>query len=142
MIMPDVNLLLYAYDRSSKFQERSAKWLEEVLNTQEVFLSWHTLTAFIRITTHPTATKRPMTLTKAIGIVSSWLDLENTHVVGLGKKNWDLYSSTLIEGQATGNLVMDAHLAALANTCGAIIATSDKDFSRFSKVKTINPLKT
>ncbi len=140
MIMPDVNLLLYAYDTSSEFHKRSAAWLEEILSTEEVFFSWHTLTAFIRITTHPTAMKNPMILVKAIGIVSSWLQLENTHVVGLAKKNWELYSSTLVEGQATGNLVMDAHLAALATTCGAVIATVDKDFARFSRVRTVNPI--
>ncbi len=47
---------------------------------------------------------------------------------------------TLIEGQAKGNLVMDAHLAAVAVACGATLASADKDFTRFSSVKTINPL--
>lgn len=140
MIMPDVNLLLYAYDVNSPFHKASLKWLEDALSNDEVFFSWHTLTAFLRISTNPTATKTPSSLTHVIGIVESWLDLDNTHIVGLGKRNWKLLSDTLIEGQAKGNLVMDAHLAAVAVACGATLATFDKDFTRFSRVKTINPL--
>jgi uncharacterized protein len=141
MIFPDVNLLLYAYDTSSEFHEDAANWLEEALSSSEVFFSWHTITAFLRITTHPTALKNPTTIKTAMEIVDSWMVLENTHLIALEKKNWTLFSRMLSEGQASGNLVMDAHLAAMAASCGATMATTDKDFSRFPGIQTVNPLR-
>ena len=141
MIFPDVNMLLYAYDISSKFHVEAYKWLSNALSEEEVFFSWHTITGFLRIITHPTALKHPTTLDNAVSIVDSWLQLENTHLVALEKKNWPLFSKMLIDGQATGNLVMDAHLAAMSASCGATLASTDRDFSRFSGIQIINPLK-
>ncbi len=141
MIMPDVNLLLYAYDTSSKFHAAALDWLEAILLEEEVFFSWHSIAAFIRISTHPTIFKNPTTIANAVSIVDKWLALDNTHLIHLEKKNWPLFSSMLIDGQATGNLVMDAHLAALAASCGAKLASTDRDFSRFSGIQTINPIK-
>lgn len=140
MILPDVNMLLYAYDRSSKFHARSKTWLEKALVTDEVFFSWHTITGFLRIVTNPRILTRPATLDEAVSIVESWLALDNTHLVYLEKRNWPLFSKMLLDAQANGNLVMDAHLAAIAASCGATLATTDRDFMRFSGVQVINPI--
>src|SRR5437899_509610 len=107
MILPDVNLLIYAYDENSKFHAAAAAWLESVLSDEQVFFSWHTITGFLRIITHPSASSNPLTIEEAVGHVDEWLRLDNTHLVFLEKKNWPRFSSILIEGQATGNLVMD-----------------------------------
>ncbi len=141
MILPDVNLLLYAYDFESEFHPAAARWLNQILATEEVFFSWHTVTGFLRIVTNPRASLYPLTLEQALGIVTLWLDLDNTHLINLEKKNWPIFAVMLREGQAAGNLVMDAHLAALATSCGARLATTDRDFSRFSDIRTVNPLK-
>jgi len=141
MILPDVNMLLYAYDKGSKSHRAAARWLENILSDDEVVFSWHTITGFLRIITHPSALANPTTIEKAVSIVDSWLQLENTHLIALEKKNWPLFSSVLIEGQATGNLVMDAHLAATAVSCGAKVASSDRDFLRFPNVAVIDPLR-
>jgi toxin-antitoxin system PIN domain toxin len=140
MILPDVNLLLYAYDRGSKFHRASRAWLEEALSEEEVLFSWHTITGFLRIITHPGILANPTTVKEAVRIVSSWLELENTHLVFLEKKNWPLFSSMLTEGQATGNLVMDAHLAAMAASCGAKLASTDRDFTRFPGIQLVDPI--
>lgn len=141
MILPDVNLLIYAHDENSKFYTVSAKWLKLILETEQVFLSWHVITGFIRITTNPRAYKSPFSITEAVTIVDEWLIRENVHLICLEKKNWPLFSSMLIDGQATGNLVMDAHLAAMSASCGAKLASTDRDFSRFSGIRTVNPIK-
>lgn len=141
MILPDVNILLYAYDKSSNLHKVAHEWLETVLSEDEVFFSSHTITGFIRILTHPTALANPTSIDKAVGIVDEWLQLDNTHLIHLEKKNWPLFSSMLIDGQATGNLVMDAHLAAMAASCGAELASTDRDFSRFSGIRTVDPLR-
>jgi uncharacterized protein len=140
MIFPDVNLLLYAYDAKSPFHDNSRAWLESVLEKEQVFFSWHTITGFLRIVTLPGALANPTTIGKAVSIVSKWLELENTHLVFLEKKNWPLFAEMLIDGQANGNLVMDAHLAAMAAACGAKLASTDRDFKRFEGIQLINPL--
>lgn len=141
MIYPDVNLLLYAYDEKSPFHTRALNWLEEVLSTQQVFFSWHTITGFLRLITHPAASASPLTIEKAVWHVGEWLENDNAHLVFLEKKNWPLFSSILIDSQVTGNLVMDAHVAAMAAACGADIATADRDFSRFPNSRSFNPLR-
>ena len=140
MIFPDVNLLLYATDANSKFHTAAAGWLNTILLNEQVFFSWHTITGFLRLSTHPSASVQPLTLANAISLVDEWLALENTHLVSMEKKSWPLFRSILIDGQASGNLVMDAHIAAMAASCGAGVATTDRDFSRFSQIRITNPL--
>ena len=141
MIFPDVNLLVYAHDETSIFHPSASNWLRSVLISDQVFFSWHSITGFLRITTNPRIFRNPITLAKAVQIVDSWLELDNTHLVFLEKKNWPLFSSILIESQANGDLVMDAHLAAMAASCGATVASTDRDFTRFPGIQLINPIK-
>ena len=140
MILPDVNLLLYAYDKSSEFHLDASAWLESTLETQQVYFSWHTLTGFLRIITNPRSSKFPLPLDVAIEIVDSWLEIENSHLVSLEKKNWPLFSRLLKDAQASGNLVMDAHVAAMAASCGAKLASTDRDFTRFPGIQLVNPI--
>jgi len=141
MILPDVNILLYATDRNSKFHTRAAEWLAEALSTEQVFFSWQTISGFLRLSTNPAASVEPLTIAKACMVVDEWLALDNTHLVSLEKKNWPVFRSMLIEGQVTGNLVMDAHVAAMAASCGSKVATTDRDFSRFVNLQIIDPFK-
>lgn len=140
MIFPDVNLLIYAYDEHSPFYKVAVNWFEHVMESEQVFLSWHTITGFIRIITNPRASDDPFSIQEAIVVVDEWLARDNVHLTNLDKTSWPLFSRMLTEGQASGNLVMDAHLAAMAASCGARMATTDKDFSRFPGIQTVNPL--
>lgn len=140
MIFPDVNMLLYAYDRNSTLHLEAKQWLEQTLSEQEVFFSWQTITGFLRILTHPSILKNPAPLSEAVQVVSDWLERENTHLVSFGKRNWPLFAKMLIESQATGNLVMDAHVAAMAASCGATVASTDRDFTRFPGLQFTNPI--
>lgn len=140
MIKPDVNLLVYAHDNTSKFHTPAFLWLEEALSTEQVFFSWHTICGFLRIITNNRIYKNPLTIDQAIEIVDSWLECENVHLVSLEKRNWPLFSRMLLEGQASGNMVMDAHLAAMAVSCGATVASTDRDFTRFPGLQFTNPI--
>ena len=131
MILPDVNILIYAYDEDSKYHKVASAWLTRTMETDQVFLSWHTITGFLRIVTNTRALSNPYPVNEAVKIVSEWLARDNVHLTFLDKNSWPLFSKTLVEGQATGNLVMDAHLATMALSCGATLATNDRDFSRF-----------
>jgi len=139
MILPDVNLLIYATDDESEFHRASKAYLERILSSEQVLFSWHTITGFLRISTSPQASRRPLSIKAAVAVVDEWLALDNTHLINLEKKNWKLFSDILIDAQATGNLVMDAHLAAVSVALGAKLATTDRDFSRFPRLTTVNP---
>lgn len=140
MIFPDVNMLLYAYDSGSKFHTNAKNWLENALLQDDVTFSWQTITGFLRITTNPRILSNPASIEQGISIVDAWLALDNTHLISMEKKYWPLFSRMLVEGQATGNLVMDAHIAALATSCGATVASTDRDFTRFPGVRTTDPI--
>ena len=141
MILVDANLLLYAYDSTSRFHESSRRWLEEVLSgNQPVGLPWTTLLAFLRISTNPRAMSQPLSLDEASAIVSGWLDQPCVTVPAPGERHWKILVKLLLGAQAKGPLVTDAHLAALALEHGALLATTDRDFTRFDGLRFENPL--
>jgi toxin-antitoxin system PIN domain toxin len=137
----DANLLLYAYNESAEQHGRAKLWLEEKLSSPELFgLGWQVITAFLRISTNPRAFPLPFTLKEAIEIVEDWLAQPQVKILLPTDKHWKIFSNLIVEGQTNGAMMMDAHLAALAIEHGATLATTDRDFVRFSKLKTINPL--
>jgi toxin-antitoxin system PIN domain toxin len=137
----DANLLLYAYNESAAQHERAKYWLEERMSSPEIFgLSWQIITAFLRISTNAKAFPLPFTLEEAIEIVEDWLLQPQVKILHPTERHWEIFSRLILEGQTNGAMMMDAHLAALAIEHGAVLATTDRDFVRFSKLKTVNPL--
>ncbi|HEY0658268.1 MAG TPA: TA system VapC family ribonuclease toxin, partial [Pyrinomonadaceae bacterium] len=117
------------------------RWLEKRLSSPELFgLSWQVITAFLRISTNARVFALPFTLSEAIEIVKEWLAQPQVKVLLPTEKHWQIFSDLILEGQTSGAMMMDAHLAALAIEHGATLATNDRDFVRFSKLKTENPL--
>jgi uncharacterized protein len=140
-LIVDANLLLYAVDRSSPFHERARGWLEGVLNgPSRVGMPWPTLTAFLRIATHPRASAAPLTPPDAWGHVADWLDAEPAWIPEPTPRHAEILRRLLIDGDLHGNLVTDAHLAALAIGHGVGVCSADSDFARFADLEWINPL--
>lgn len=141
MKITDANLLLYAYNESAAPHTKAKKWLEETLSSPEIFgLSWQAITAFLRLSTSAKAFPLPFAVTEAVEIVEDWLEQPQVKILTPTEKHWKIFSDLITEGQTGGAIMADAHLAALAIEHGAVLATTDKDFTRFSKLKTINPL--
>jgi hypothetical protein len=141
MILPDANLLLYAYNTSASEHIVARSWWEELLSSPEtVGLSWQTITAFLRISTNPRVFPNPLTIAEATEAVEAWLERPMVKLVIPGDRHWAILSRLLAEGQCSGPLVMDAHLAAIAIEHGATLYTHDRDFSRFSALSTSDPL--
>jgi len=142
MILTDANLLLYAYNVDAVDHDTSRQWLETQLSGPNLFcFAWQTLTAFLRISSNRRAFASPLSIEEATRIVTEWLDRPQTVLLTPGEKHWAIFRKLVESGQATGPLVMDAHLAALALEHGAVLASSDRDFSRFPGLKLINPLR-
>lgn len=141
MILVDANLLLYAEDNLSERHEAARTWWDEQLSGSEpVALCWPVLTAFIRIGTNVRLHRRPLTLKEAVERVQSWLDQPCIRILSPTDQHWAVLQQMLRAGNATGNLVSDAHLAALAVEHNCVLCSTDTDFARFRGLKWRNPI--
>ncbi len=141
MILIDANLLLYAYDDHSPHHAAARRWLERTLSGPEpAALSWTILLTFLRLATDPRVFQQPLSMSRATEVVAGWLGSSRFTVLQAGERHWEILRRTLIDGQASGKLVMDAHLGALAIEHGATLASADRDFIRFPGLRILNPL--
>ena len=141
MILADANLLLYAEDSLSEQHEAARFWWDEQLSgSTPVCLCWPILTAFIRIGTNARLHQRPLTIREAIERVQSWLDQPCVQIIHPTDGHWPIFQRMLSDGKAVGNLVSDAHLAALAIEHNCVLASTDADFARFKGLKWNNPI--
>ena len=141
MILVDANILLYAEDSLSSHHGVCRIWWDRQLSGSDaVGLCWPVITAFIRIGTNPRLHQRPLALEEAIERVPSWLDQPCARILTPSANHWSIFQRLLRSGNATANLVSDAHLAALAVEHNGILASTDNDFARFPGLKWRNPL--
>ena len=143
MTIPDVNLLIYAYNVDFARHDTAREWWEQALRGDhgEIGLAWVAILGFVRVTTNRGLLIRPIGVEQATAIVRSWLRQEIVRLVVPGERHADLVLGLLEEAGTAGNLTTDAHLAALALEYRARIATTDADFSRFPGLKWFNPLR-
>jgi uncharacterized protein len=137
----DANLLLYATDTRSRFHQAARDWLLEQLNgSRRVGLPWQSLGAFLRLATHPRVSARPLSPGDAWGSVTAWLQAPVTWIPQAGPEHSALLGELVVRHDATGNLVPDVQLAALAIEHGLTVCSADTDFARFTEVRWVNPL--
>ncbi|MFP4510301.1 MAG: TA system VapC family ribonuclease toxin [Spirochaetota bacterium] len=142
MIIPDANLLLYAYDRDCLYHSSAKEWLETVLSgTELVGFTYPVLFAFLRIATSGKVYRNPMSVTEAREHTSVWKKRSNTTVLEPHQGYLEEAGKLLIAaGSSGGNLVIDAQIAAIAVNCKGVVHTTDRDFLRFPDLKTFFPL--
>jgi toxin-antitoxin system PIN domain toxin len=142
VIVPDANLLLYAYDSDSPFHDTARSWWQACLSGQEsVGLTHPTLFAFLRISTNARIYVNPLTLAESAGHVHSWLARRVSQVLQAPADHAQQVVALLeAAGGTAGNLVTDAQIAALALSHRAVVHTADRDFLRFPDVRCRFPL--
>jgi toxin-antitoxin system PIN domain toxin len=141
VIVPDANLLLYAYDSKSDLQPAASRWLGRVLSgTEIVGFPWISVGAFLRISTNPRLVRDPLPVAQATRIVDSWLAVQNVRLIVPGESHWGLLKELLIAGRVQGPVTTDAQLAALTIEYGGVLHTTDGDFARFPGLRWVNPL--
>jgi uncharacterized protein len=139
--LPDLNLLLYAIDAEADAHERAGAWLEEILSgTEEVGFAWAVLLGFLRISTNPGIYEEPLTVAEASDVIDGWLAQPVATLVEPTSRHTAILRELLEPLGAGGNLVGDAHLAALAIEHGAELYSRDIDFARFDGVRWVDPL--
>ena len=137
----DANLLIYAVDATAPEHRKASDWLTDQLNgDRRVGLPWESLTAFLRITTHPRATTQPLGPAEAWRFVHDWLAVDLVWMPAATARHADVLAGLLGRYRISGNLVPDAHLAALAIEHGLEICSTDTDFARFTEVRWRNPI--
>ncbi|MBI4263730.1 MAG: type II toxin-antitoxin system VapC family toxin [Acidobacteria bacterium] len=141
MTLPDINLLLHAYNSASPVHAAARAWWEGVLNsTRPVGLSWVGILGFIRIATHRQILANPLPVGTACGHVRAWLAQPYVTILDPGARHGEILFGLLETLGTAGNLTTDAHLAALAIEHQAELHSTDADFSRFPGLRWVNPL--
>ena len=140
MIVVDVNVCLYAHDASSPCHEAAHAWLRTALNGLEpVRFPWTTIVGFRRVATSHRVLESPLSVEQAAGVVDVWLEAPAGGIVEPTERHWRVLRDLMVDSDARGPLVPDAHLAALAIEHGATLATTDRDFRRFLGLRLLDP---
>jgi toxin-antitoxin system PIN domain toxin len=141
MIIPDVNLLLYAYDSNSPFHAKASAWWQRSLSGSEpIGIPGVIIFAFMRLGTSARIFQNPMTVSEAAGHIRSWLKQPQVQVLEPGTKHIEQTLQLLEHIGTGGNLVTNAQIAALAIEYEAVLHTTDTDFMRFPNLRWRNPL--
>jgi len=142
VILVDANLLVYAHVRSFAQHEAARRWLDGALNaTVRVGLPWPSLLAFLRLVTNPRVFERPESAAEAWRQVEAWLAADAAWIPQPTERHPEILAAQLSAPGVHGNLVPDAHLAALAVEHGLELCTTDGDFARFPGLRWKNPIR-
>ena len=140
MIVPDVNLVVYAYNEDAPFHAAAKAWWERCLSEPEpVGLAWAVMLGFVRLMSNRRVLARPMPAREAAEQCKSWIVQPNVRIILPGPTHMDVLGG-LLAGPMGPNLVTDAHLAALAIEHQAELHSNDGDFARFSGLAWRNPI--
>lgn len=141
MILVDASVLLYAHSATSPHHGKASQWIERaLLRHEDIGLAWVTITAFLRLSTNSAAYERPLAMREAVAILEGYLSRSHVYAVSPGAEHWALFTRVCDQAQITSRLITDAHLATLALELGAVLCSSDRDFTRFPGLRIINPL--
>jgi hypothetical protein len=141
MIIPDINLLVYAYNRRAPDHERARAWWERLLSGAEpIGVPWTVTLGFIRLMTHRAVLREPLPVTVALARVHEWFDAAIEVALNPGSRHWSILSALLAKLGTGGNLVTDVHLAALSIEHNAELHSNDADFARIPGLRLVNPL--
>ncbi len=132
MILPDVNVLIYAFRGDLPQHAVCRRWIAAVVSSDARFgLSPLVLGAVVRITTNSRAFRMPSAIEEAFGFCEDLLAQPHCQIVEPGDRHWDIFRRLCIDTDIRGPRVTDAWFAALAIEWGCDWVTLDRDYARF-----------
>ena len=141
MIVPDINLLVYAHNDGAPYHDSARRWWEDLVNGSErVGVPWVVSTGFVRLMTHPRPLVHPATPARAVEYVREWFGFPHIAPINPGADHLTHLRRNLVAAGVGANLTTDAHVAALAMEYQAEVHSNDTDFSRFPGLRWRNPL--
>lgn len=140
MLLVDANVLLHAVNERAREHAAARDWVQEALGGGEaVAFAWTVVLAFLRLSTHPAVFPRPLSAGQAAESVERWLGSPPAVTLEPSRRHLPLLRGLLEAAGTAGNLVGDAHLAALALEHGATVVSFDRDFGRFEGLRVRRP---
>lgn len=140
-MLVDANILLYAVDAESPQHQPARTWIESALDgDRRVGIPWVSVSAFLRISTNPRASRDPLSPGDAWTLVTAWLDAAVVWVPEPGPGHRAILGDLIQRHDLRANLVADAVLAALCVEHGLTIVSADSDFARFPEIEWLNPV--
>jgi toxin-antitoxin system PIN domain toxin len=141
VIIPDLNLLVYAYNASAPHHASSRQWWEDTVGGhQPIGIPWVVALGFLRILTSRVVMDQPMEGSRALAHLGSWFEQPSVSLLQPGPRHLAILTGFSEAGALSSALVTDAHLAALAIEHQAVVHSNDCDFSRFPGLRWHNPL--
>jgi uncharacterized protein len=141
MILPDVNILVYAHREDSPNHRAYYDWLKSALESDQAFgMADLVSSGFLRVVTHPRVFNPPSTLDQAIAFIGEIRNQPNCVSIQPGARHWAIFLQLCKAVNVKGNLVPDAYLAAMAIESGCEWITTDRDYSRFPQLRWRHPL--
>jgi hypothetical protein len=132
LILPDVNVLIYAFRVDAERHGDYKKWLEDLINGATTYaVSAQVLASVVRICTHPRIFAHPSSLSDTLQFCRTLLEQPNATVLSPGERHWPIFERLCQQAKAKGNLVQDAWFAALAIESGCEWVTADGDYAKF-----------
>ena len=143
MIVPDVNILVYAYNQDAPHHRVARRWWEDTLSVTEsvVGLTWVTCLGYMRLTTNRRVLLHPWNAVEAIEHIRTWLSRPHVQLLQPGPCHLDIMAGFAAAGILTSELTTDAHLAAMAIEYQGTVYSNDGDFARFPGLRHQNPLR-
>jgi len=142
VIAVETNILVYAHRKDSDFHPAALKSLSELADSGSRWgIPWPCVHEFISVTTHPKVYDPPSTLKEALDGLRAWMDSGACEVIGEGPGYFDTLADLSIAARVRGPMIHDARIAAICIHHGVReLWTADRDFNRFTGLKTKNPL--
>ncbi|HXQ22345.1 MAG TPA: type II toxin-antitoxin system VapC family toxin [Candidatus Acidoferrales bacterium] len=141
MILPDINLLLYAYNEALPQHAAARAWWKNLMtNERAVAIPWAVSFGFIRLATHPALFRDPLPPLEALERVQGWLTRPHVHILEPGGRHLSIVESLFSATGVAGSLTTDTHLAALAIEHQCELHSNDGDFGRFPGLRWRNPI--
>ncbi len=141
MIVPDLNLLVYAHNEAASLHVPARQWWEDVVNSElRVGVPWAVAMGFIRLVTHAAILREPRHAVDAVAIVRGWFALPGVDPLDPGPRHLEIVEGLFRASGVAGALTTDTHLAALAIEHQAELCSNDADFGRFPGLRWRNPL--
>lgn len=142
MILPDINLLIYAYNQAAPLHTQARAWWEGLLNREHpIAMPWAVALGFVRLVTHPRVLEEPLAPDAALRRVEAWFRHPSVQVLDPGPQHLMLIGRLFNSTGVAGALTTDTHLAALAIEHQCELHSNDSDFGRFPGLRWRNPLR-
>jgi toxin-antitoxin system PIN domain toxin len=141
MVVPDINLLVFAYNEAAPRHRAARQWWEGLMSGRErIAIPWAVVFGFVCLVTHPAVLERPLPPRAAMARVREWFLREHVLALDPGPRHLQIVETLFEATGVAANLTTDTHLAALAIEHQCELQSTDTDFGRFPGLRWSNPL--